>query len=169
MPYFLKLLSVFMLATVKYFYTPLYGFLTGLSFTETSISMISGGIASFLFFYFLSYFIVVSTRYVKPIARSVTPDPWLNKYYEKKQQRAKNRKPKKKFTKRNRLIIKLRRFGVWAIILLIPIALSIPVGAFLLRKYYSTKKGVVMFALLAIAIEGLLLCWAVWSFPDLRP
>lgn len=169
MPYFLKLLSVFLLATVKYFYTPLYGYLTGLNFLETSISMVSGGIASFLVFYYLSYFIVISTKYVKPLMRKVTPKKWLNKYYERKERRALNRKPKRKFTKRNRFIIKLRRVGMWAIIFTTPVAISIPIGAFLLRKYYSKNKGVVVYAILAIAIEGLILCWGVWNIPGLRP
>jgi hypothetical protein len=169
MPYFLKLLSVFLLATVKFFYTPLYAYLTGLDFLETSISMISGGVASFLIFYYLSYFVVISTKHVKPFARRFTPNSWLKNYYERKERRVLSRKPKKKFTRRNRFIIKLRRVGMWAIIFATPVAISIPIGAFLLRKYFSKNKGVVVYALLAIAIEGLILCWAVWNIPGLRP
>lgn len=169
MPYFLKIISVFFLATVKYFYTPLYAYLTGLDFLETFITMVSGGMVSFLVFYHLSYFVVVSTRYVKPIARKVTPNSWLDRYYHRKSKRSQNQKPKRKFTKRNRMIIKLRRIGMWAIILTTPVLLSIPAGAFLLRKYYERKRGVVIFSCIAIIGEGFVLCWLVWQFPELRP
>jgi len=169
MPYFLKLLSVFLLATVKYFYTPLYGYLTGLSFVETSVTMVSGGIFSFFFFYYLSYFVLLSTNYFKPAAHKVIPNDWLTRYYERKRKKALKSKPKKIFTRRNRMIIKLRRVGVWAIILLTPVTLSIPLGAFLLRRYYRAKTGIIFFAILAISIEGVFFCWCVWNFPDLRP
>lgn len=169
MPYFLKLLSVFLLASVKYFYTPIFAYLAGLNFIETSITMISGGITSFLVFYHLSYFVVISTKYVKPAAKSMTPEIWLKKYYDRKERKAKESKPKKKFNRRNRFIIKLRKIGVWAIILTIPIVISIPLGAFLLRKYYSHKSGVIFFALLAIAVEGFIFCVLVWNTPEIRP
>jgi len=169
MPYFLKIFSVFLLATVKYFYTPLFAFLTGLHFWESWIAMVAGGLSSFLFFYYISHFIVISTKYVKPLTRRVTPKPWFNKYDERKKRKALNAKPKKKFNKRNRLIIKLRRVGVWAIILTTPVAISIPFGAFLLRKYYRQRKGAVLLALFFIALEGFLLCLLVWNIPGLRP
>jgi hypothetical protein len=52
----------------------------------------------------------------------------------------KGRKPKKIFTKRNRRIIKIKlRFGLPGIILLTHVLLSIPVGVFLLTKYYGSK------------------------------
>ena len=168
MPYFIKIFSVFLLATVKYFYTPLYAFLTGLNFWESYIAMAAGGIVSFLFFYYISHFIVISTKFVKPVARRVAPNPWLKKYYDRKDRKALNAKPKSKFNKRNRLIIKLRKVGVWAIILTTPVAISIPLGAFLLRKYYPQRKGVVLLALLAIALEGFLLCLFFWNMPGLR-
>ena len=45
---------------------------------------------------------------------------------------------------------------MWAIILLTPILLSIPIGAFLLRKYYSDRRYIVMVSLLVLALEGLI-------------
>ena len=51
-----------------------------------------------------------------------------------------NRKPKKIFTKRNRRIIKIKmRFGLPGIILLTHVLLSIPIGVFILTKYYGNK------------------------------
>lgn len=52
----------------------------------------------------------------------------------------KNRKPRKVFTKRNRRIVKIKmHYGLPGIVLLTHVLLSIPVGVFLLTKYYGTK------------------------------
>lgn len=163
MPYFLKIISVFLLATVKFFYTPLYAYLTGLGFWESVITMVAGGVTSFLFFYYISHFIIISTKYVRPVARRVTPNPWLRKYSLRKEQRKANGKPKRRFTKRNRMIIKLRRIGIWAVIFLTPLMISIPLGAFILRKYYERKRMAVIYTVFAIAVEGFILCSIVWN------
>ena len=67
------------------------------------------------------------------------------------------------------MLIRMKKFGMWAIILTTPVLLSLPVGAFLLKKYYWSRKGVVFFALLVIALEGFLLCFLIWNFPSLQP
>lgn len=146
----------------------MYAFLTGLNFWESTITMIAGGFASFLFFYYISHFIIISTNYVKPALRKITPEPLLKNYYDRKKQKAKDAPPKKKFNRRNRFIIKMRRVGIWAIILTTPTLISIPFGAFLLNKYYKQRSGVVLYALIAIAIEGFLLCLLVWNIPGFR-
>ncbi len=54
----------------------------------------------------------------------------------------KDRKPKKVFSKRNRRIIKIKmRYGLPGIVLLTHVLLSIPVGVFLLTKYYGNKMS----------------------------
>ena len=165
MPYFLKIISVYLLATVKYFYTPLYAYLTGLGLYESIITMVSGGITSFLVFYYISHFIIISTKYVGPVARKVAPNPWLRKLQERRERKRLSRQPKRKFSKRNRMIIKFKRVGVWAIILTTPIFLSIPLGAFLLRKYYARNKMAAFLTIIAIAVEGIILCSIVWNAP----
>ena len=45
------------------------------------------------------------------------------------------------FNKRNRFIAKFRaKYGLPGIVILSPLVLSIPFGAFLLQKYYSKNK-----------------------------
>lgn len=52
-----------------------------------------------------------------------------------------NKKPKKIFTKINRRIIKIKtKYGLPGIIILTHVLLSIPIGVFLLTKYYGSKK-----------------------------
>jgi hypothetical protein len=55
--------------------------------------------------------------------------------------RGKKKKSKKIFSKRNRRIITIKmRYGLPGIVLLTHVLLSIPVGVFLLTKYYGTNK-----------------------------
>lgn len=56
-------------------------------------------------------------------------------------QRFRNKKPKKKFTRRNRFIVKIKRkYGLAGIVVLTPLLLSIPVGTFLVARYYDRRK-----------------------------
>lgn len=169
MPYLIKLLSVFLLATVKFFYAPLYAYLIGLQPVETAISMVSGGLLGFVFFYYISYFIIISTRYLKPVADRVAPGSLKNKYNRWREKRNTRLQNRSLFNRRNRMMVRIRTLGMWAIIITTPFLLSIPLGAFLLRKYYGHRRGKVWFALVTIAAEGILLCWLIWNVPELRP
>jgi len=169
MPDVFKIFSVFLVAMVKYFYTPIFAYFAGLGFWKSVIPMVIGGSTSFSFFYYISRFVVISTKYVKPAIRKVTPGTWLDKYDERKEQKKLNKKPGKKFTRRNKMLVRMRRMGMWAIIFTTPVLLSLPVGAFLLRKYYHLRKGVVIFAILVIILEGFLMCMLIWNVPSVRP
>ena len=169
MPYYAKIISVFLLATVKFFYAPLYAYLIDLKPLESATTQIAGGIASFLFFYYISYFIIISTKIVKPVASKIAPGPVKRRYNEWIERRWNNRQNRKKFTRRNRMLVRIRRYGMWAVIFSMPLLLSIPVGAFILRKYYERRRGMVWFSMMVIALEGVILCWLVWNVPAIRP
>jgi len=166
MPYYLKILTVFFLATVKYFYTPISAFLLGLNLIEAIVFTIAGGWFGFIFFYNLSYFIILSVQFLKPHARRYTPIPVKHHYKRWKLKKESKKKNQKIFSKRNRFIVKTRTtYGKWGIMLLTPVALSIPIGAFLLRKYYSDQPNTLLYALLIIAIEGTILSLIFWLIP----
>jgi hypothetical protein len=166
MPYYLKIINLFLLATVKFFYTPISAFLLGLNLFEAMLVTIAGGVFGFVFFYNLSYFIILAVQYLKPHARKVTPHHVKHRYRKWKKRKADEKMNRKKFTKRNRFIIKTRTtYGKWGIMLLTPVALSIPIGAFLLRKYYSNQPNTLLFALLIIALEGAILSLIFWLIP----
>ena len=169
MPYYAKIISVFLLATVKFFYSPLYAYLIDLKLEDSIITIVSAGMVSFLFFYYISYFVIISTKFVRPVARIVAPKPLkkrINSWLQKQEIRRQNRRL---FTRRNRLMVRIRNYGMWAIMITMPFLISIPVGAFLLRRYYERRRGVVWLSLLFIALEGAILCWVVWNVPDMRP
>ncbi len=145
---------------VKYFYAPFYAFASGENFWVSYITIALGGVTSFSFFYYISSFIFISTKVIKPVVSKVVPDKVLTNIKEKRETKKSKRK---KFTRRNRMILKFKQSGMWLIILTTPVLLSLPVGAFLLNKYFDHKKTAYLGALLAIVIEGFIICAFLWK------
>jgi hypothetical protein len=146
----LKIVQVFLLATVKYVFTFPFALLIGLNFVQTLIAVTLGGIAGFFFFYYLSGYAIKEWYHIKNRIRRHTPRIILFKF---RQLRAWRKKVtgERVFSKRNRLIVSFRaRFGLLGIVALSPVILSIPIGAFLLNKYYSKHKMAKPFMVLSI-------------------
>lgn len=163
MAYFLKIINIIALATVKYFYTPIYANMIGIDIWGTSIAMISGGIIGFLVYYHISKILLVSTRILKPLVVEVVPISFQNSFSSYKEKRRIKRKAKRKFTWKNRALVKLgRNYGMYIIIIFTPILISLILGAFLMRKYYSNRREGVPLMILSIIIEGILLVAGYW-------
>lgn len=146
----LKIIQVFLLATVKYFITFPFALLIGLNFKQTLISVTLGGIVGFFFFYHLSGFAIRRFHHVKSIVRKYAP-PIVRLKYRHLILWRKKVTGERVFSKRNRLIVKFRsKFGLPGIIILSPVILSIPIGAFLLNKYYSKHKFAMPYMVLSI-------------------
>ena len=144
----LKLLHVYLLATVKYFFTFPYAMIIGLNYTQTIIAVTIGGISGFFFFYYFSGIIIRYYNKNKGIIHST-----IKKYLLIDLKRFFKLRKKPVFTKRTRYFIRFRKsYGLWGIVIMTPILLSIPIGAFLLKKYYSSHKNV--FAYMMISILG---------------
>lgn len=154
---------MFLLATVKYFYTPIYAFIIGLDFFETLLTLILGGVFGFFVFYYFSNLLILSARIIKPTIVKYTPGGILNSYRSWKQKKAIKRKGRKKFSKRNKMIVKIRsNYGMWGICLLSPVLLSIPLGSFLLRRYYYHRKSAIPVMILTIIVEGIIISIVSW-------
>ncbi len=167
MSYTLKIINVFLISTVRYFYTPMFGLLIKLDLTSTVITMLAGGVLSFIVYYNLSSLLFMLGKYVKPLLIKIFPDSWNKKYILWLIKRKEKRKHKKKFTRRNRFIVKFKRnYGMYGIILLTPWLLSLVFGAILLRKYYSNRKDALPLAIAAIIVEGLLLNFIFYWLPS---
>ncbi len=163
MIYFFKILNVFLFSTIKYFYTPIYAHVIGLTYWETMSTMIVGGVFGFLVYYHFSKIIIVSTKHLAPIANRVIPHHLRKRYNNYKHKRKLRKKNKKIFTKRNRRIVKLsNKYGMFTIILLTPVVISLILGAFLLRRYYSHKREAVPLMIITIIIEGAIIITGYW-------
>ena len=141
----------------------MYGFVLGLRFWESTFSVLAGGIFGFFVFYYITDLFLVYVRHLKPVVVYVTPHRTRLYYRNWRIRRKERAKHKKVFTRRNKFFVRTRKtYGMWGIIVLIPFALSIPIGAFLLRKYYGHRKEAVPAALIALVIEGLIISSISW-------
>lgn len=145
----LKLLHVYLLASVKYFVTFPYALLIGLNFTQAIIAVTVGGISGFFFFYYLSGFLL---RYYHQHHQTIYCA--IKKYIRvdlchRLAQKEERQKPL--FSKRRRNLVKLKtKYGFWGIVVMTPILLSIPLGAYLLNKYYSKQKYILGYMMISI-------------------
>jgi hypothetical protein len=96
------------------------------SFLETLLWTNVGGILGIYFFAFLSEQVMA----------------WWKRLFRKQRARVRAAvREKKVFTKRNRRIIRIKQqYGLVGIAFTTPLLLSIPVGTFLVVRYYRTSK-----------------------------
>lgn len=146
----LKIIQVFLLATVKYFITFPFALLIGLNFIQTLIAVTLGGIAGFFFFYHLSGVAARQLHHVKTFIHKHVPVSVRFQFRQLLSWR-KRVTGERVFSRRNRFIASFRaKFGLVGIVVLSPVILSIPIGAFLLNKYYSKHKMAKPYMVLSI-------------------
>ena len=116
---------------------PSAGFGLELSFWEVFFSTAAGGFFGFILFYNTANFFM---------ARA------LKKKLEKMKEG--NAKRPKSFTRTNKLIVKIKRskFGYWALILLAPSFISIPIGSILIAKFYSERRNTALRMLFSVLL-----------------
>lgn len=121
--------SLFAFSIVKFMFTPFGGPKLGLTFFETYFSCVAGGISGAALFYFSSgYFMhrAHENRVKKKLEAELTGIPV---------------KQKKKFTRTNKFIIRIKRsIGIIGICFWAPFFLSVPVGSIVASKFYGHHK-----------------------------
>jgi hypothetical protein len=126
----IEIIIAILLASVKYALTfPLAVYEFKFTFFETVLWLNVGGILGVYFFAYLwDWAIRLWEKYFGNRLRS------LKSAY-------KSKKDKKVYTIRNRRIIRIKqRYGLKGIVITTPILLSIPIGVFLLVRYYRQNK-----------------------------
>jgi len=124
-----KYIAFFLLSTVKFMFAPFGGPAADLSFIETYMCCVGGGILSAAFFYFLSeYFMKRSHAKRMHLYREAAIKGIILPV-------------KKKFTKFNKFIIRTKRsFGIYGIAMYAPFFFSVPIGSIIAAKFYGTDK-----------------------------
>ena len=145
--------SVFIMGTFKYLFSHWFAF--GLtvgfddvepSFVSVFIPTISGAIVSMAFFYFLSDFLMEQAAKKR------------HKRYHEALDSGIPIKVKKKFTKTNKFLVKIKsKLGIYAFTFLVPLFLSIPLGSVLCAKFYGHKKKTFPLMVLNMSIYGLIM------------
>lgn len=100
-----------------------------LSFLETYLSCVSGGIAAAAIFYFSSNFFM-KRAHEKRV-----------KAYRDHLEKGIPHKKKKTFTWTNKMIVKIKRtLGIYGISLWAPFFLSVPIGSIVAAKFFGNEK-----------------------------
>lgn len=141
----LKIISVFLLSSVKFGIggVPAAVF-ANFPFFKAMLITISGGITGVVVFAYLS--------------------DWIN-------HRLKNmgsKKPKKKFTLTNKIIVYVKKyFGLIGISIITPLVLSIPLGVFIAVKFYHDKNKVIRYMFVSITLWAVVLYYSLHTFKNL--
>jgi len=131
-------IEVLVLSGIKFAFAPALSMGLGFTYLQTIIITSIGGLAGVYFFYYLSGRILKIYNYIKS---NISLSKRLNPAYIPVSTQAYRVKSKKSFTFRNKTIVKTRStFGLRGIAVLTPVVLSIPVGAFLVNRYYGNCK-----------------------------
>lgn len=141
------LIGVFLLSAVKFGIggVPAAVF-AKYSFFKSLVVTISGGIFGTFFFAYFS--------------------EWVNKKLAAFS--SKNKKPKKKFTHMNKIIVYVKKyFGLIGISIITPLILSIPLGVFLAIRYYKDKQKVISYIIVSIIAWAIILYFVYHSFRNL--
>jgi hypothetical protein len=140
-----KYLLFFGLSMIKFLFTPFGGPAAKLSFLETYIFCCSGALLSAAIFYFLSGFFLKRAKENQKNALRISIEKGIPL------------KQKRKFTKVNKLIVKIKRsIGIIGISFYAPLLLSIPVGSIIVAKFYGNEKKTFLLIIVGIAVNGLI-------------
>jgi hypothetical protein len=162
-----KIIHVILLASVKYFYTLPYALIIGLEFEHAIMALLTGGMGGFLFFYYLSKYVLRAFNYVWPYICNLVPQ-YIKRRYREIFIRVKVKRETKIFTRKNRFLVRFRNtYGYWGIIIGTPVLLSIPLGAFLARKYYRHRRHLVFYMMCSIASWAAVLSGIIHLFPSI--
>jgi hypothetical protein len=133
------------LSSVKFMFAPVYGKAMDLTFLETYLSLIGGGIlASFVFFKF-TYKLLERSAQKKRMRRANALAMGFE-YFEPK-----------KFTRTNKIIVKTRRrFGFFVCTFFFPFFLSVPVGTIIATKFYGKKSMFFPIIIAGLVTNGLI-------------
>lgn len=137
--------SLFGLSMIKFMFAPFSGPLMKLNFLETYLSCVAGAIAAAFIFYFSSeYFMIRAHKKRKALLHASITNGTPLKY-------------KPRFTRFNKLIVKLkRRLGIYGIAFYAPLFLSVPVGSIVTAKFYGKEKRTFPLILVGIFMNGAL-------------
>ncbi len=145
--YWLEVLEVGLIASVKFLLAPFeaerYHFTFWESFTVTTI----GGIVGVFAFYYAGIKIATWWRHLMALIKSV----FSNKSVETLE-----KKIPRRFTRGRRFIIKVKRnFGLVGVAFVTPCIISIPIGTIIGGNFYKKRKGVLLYFIGSVIL---------WSF-----
>lgn len=134
-------------------FTPLAGPAAGLTFFETFITCISGGLFAATIFYFgSSYFMKLALR--RKIAK-----------IDRLKAKGKTVREPRKFTKSNRWIIRIKHsLGIYGVSWIFPLFLSVPLGTIITAKFYKHQKKTFPLIVMFLIIDCFVITGVAYLF-----
>jgi uncharacterized membrane protein len=135
--------TLFGLSMIKFMFAPFGGPAMELNYLETYVSCISGAALAAVIFYFSSEYFMIRAHKKRKAA------------FQESIRLGIPLKAKKKFTRFNKLIVKLKRsLGIYGIAFYAPLFLSVPLGSIVTAKFYGKEKRTFPLILLGICVNG---------------
>jgi ABC-type antimicrobial peptide transport system permease subunit len=132
---------------------------------ETFVMIQLGGILGFLFFYAFFSFLLKELKLLWPAIYYITPRIFKVRFEQWIDERRYRKLTANKFTRSNKMIARIRRkYGMPGIVILTPVVLSIPIGAFLGTKYFHHKRSFIPWMILSIFIWGIVSVFLFGTF-----
>ncbi len=146
------------IASIKFFWATPYAFyLFRLNQVETFVMIELGGLLGFLFFYSFFSFLLKELRLIWPLIYCITPRIFKVRFEQWLDRRRYQKQTAYKFTRSNKMIVRIRRkYGMLGIVVLTPVLLSIPLGAFIGTKYFHHKRNFIPSMMASIFIWGII-------------
>lgn len=138
--YLLEILEIMLIASIKFVIAPFIAEAQDFNFIESFAITISGGIAGVFIFTFIGDIITYGWNRLISFFKI----PSLSS--------------KKKFTWTRKLIVRTRmKFGIAGIALITPFIISIPLGTFVIHRFYRKKWKNIFFLTGAVIVWGIAL------------
>ena len=139
------MISLFFLSFIKFMFAPFAGPKLNLSFLETYVACVAGGIIGSAIFYFAAEFLMLRAKEKK------------KKQFQEAIAAGKAPKRKKNFTRMNKFILKIKKtFGQFGIAMWAPFFLSVPIGSIIAAKFYGDSKKTYPLIVLGMLVNGLI-------------
>ena len=139
----LKILEIGLIASVKFVFAPFEAERQGFDFKESFLITTIGGFIGAILFTLIGDIIAYSWKK-------------MIRFFEKPLHL--QEKPKKKFTWVRKFVIKTKmRFGLLGLLLTTPSIISIPIGTFMVHRFYRRKGKNILLLMFSILIWSLLL------------
>ena len=144
----LQVILIIILSGTKFPTAPITSLNIGFGYLETLLITTIGGLLGVFFFYYLSAAIVFFFERI-------------NKKFGRKKTASKPRK----FTWKNKLIVKIKRdYGLIGLAAVTPILLSIPLGTFLAARYFDNKRKVLTYLCASVVVWSVIVSSVVIIF-----
>lgn len=122
---------VAVISTYRFVFAGPAALVNGFNYWEISICLAAGGIFGFVFFYYFSDFVIFLYKKLFP--------------FKKKERRF------KWFIKNRKTIGWIRRTGLFVLLVVGPVVLSIPLTAFFARRWYNKLKHIIVYFCISVA------------------